>query len=49
MLAIEVAAARGFWNVWLETDSQLVLQAFNSNTVIHWSLRNRWYNCLTVI
>ena len=34
MLAIEVAAARGFWNVWLERDSQLVLQAFNSNTVI---------------
>jgi hypothetical protein len=35
--------------VWLESDSQLVLQAFKSNMIIPWSLRNKWYNCLVII
>ena len=48
MTAIELAASKGYWSVWLESDSQLVLQAFKSNMIIRWSLRNRWYNCLVI-
>jgi len=48
MTAIELAASKGYWNVWLESDSQLVLQAFKSNMIIPWSLRNRWYNYLVI-
>ena len=46
--AVELAASKGYWNVWLESDSQLVLQAFKSNMIIPWSLINRWYNCLVI-
>jgi hypothetical protein len=48
MSAIELAASKGYWNVWLETDSKLILQAFQSYTMVPWNLRNRWYNCLLV-
>jgi ribonuclease HI len=46
MTAIEIAHLKGFQNVWLESDSQLVILAFKSISVIPWSLRNRWYNCI---
>jgi ribonuclease HI len=46
MATIELAAANGFRNVWLESDSQLVILAFKSNSVVPWSLRNKWENCL---
>ena len=48
MNAIEVAALMGFSNVWLESDSQLVILAFKSNTVVPWGLRNRWENCIHI-
>jgi len=48
MNAIEVAALMGFSNVWLESDSQLVIRAFKSNTVVPWGLRNRWENCIHI-
>jgi len=41
MTTIEIAASKGYWYVWLETDSQLVLQAFKSNMVVPWNLKNR--------
>ena len=46
MLAIEIAYNNGFLNLWLESDSQLVILAFKSNTVVPWGLRNRWQNCM---
>lgn len=46
MAATELAASNGFHNVWLESDSQLVILAFKSNFVVPWSLRNKWENCL---
>jgi ribonuclease HI len=46
MNAIELAASKGFSNVWLESDSQLVIMAFNSKLVVPWELKNRWENCL---
>lgn len=44
MTAIEIAHLKGYYNVWLESDSQLVILVFKSINVIPWSLRNRWYN-----
>jgi ribonuclease HI len=46
MNAIEIAYNRGFHNLWLETDSQLVTLAFRSSSCIPWGLRNRWQNCI---
>jgi len=46
MTAIEIAHLKGYQNVWLESDSQLVILAFKFLSVIPWSLRNRWYNCI---
>jgi len=45
MNAIEIATLMRFSNVWLESDSQLMILAFKSNSVVPWSLRNRWENC----
>lgn len=45
MIAIEVAFQRGWMRLWLECDSQLVVQAFNSEGIVPWKLRNRWKNC----
>jgi hypothetical protein len=44
--AIEFAFPKGWWNLWLETDSMLVTLAYKSPTMIPWMLRNRWSNCL---
>jgi ribonuclease HI len=45
--AIEVAHQMNWRNLWLETDSALVLLAFtNPNFHVPWSLRNRWQNAL---
>ncbi|RHN79171.1 putative ribonuclease H-like domain-containing protein [Medicago truncatula] len=38
----------GYCNVWLESDSQLVILAFKSNSVVPWGLRNRWENCIHI-
>jgi len=49
MIAIEMAAQKGWSNLWLETDSMLVTLAFKSKTIVPCSLRNRWDNCLHII
>jgi ribonuclease HI len=50
MRAIEVAFQHGWHNLWLETDSSLVVAAFsNPNNLITWRLRSRWRNVLTRI
>ena len=46
MLAIENANRLNISHLWLETDSQLVSQAFQTSHMVPWSLRNRWLNCL---
>jgi len=46
MIAIEIAYLKGFQNVWLESDSQLVNLAFKLNSVVPWCLKNSWQNCL---
>ncbi|MCH89899.1 ribonuclease H protein, partial [Trifolium medium] len=45
MRAIEVAYSMNWNNLWLESDSELVVQAFkNTNFMVAWNLRNRWHN-----
>ena len=41
--AIEIVAANNWNNLWLETDSTLVVLAFKSSSLT-WNLRNRWFN-----
>jgi ribonuclease HI len=48
--AIEIALDRNWLNLWLESDSSLVVAAFkNPNKPIAWPLRNRWNNVLLKI
>jgi len=34
MTAVEITSSRGFTNLWLESDSQLVILSFKSNSVV---------------
>ncbi|CAJ2628490.1 unnamed protein product [Trifolium pratense] len=45
MTAIEIANSRNWNNLWLETDSTLVVMAFKSSELVPWELSNRWMNC----
>jgi ribonuclease HI len=47
--AIEIAANNNWNNLWLETDSTLVVLAFKSLSLVPWNLRNRWFNCSVLI
>jgi ribonuclease HI len=45
MTSIEIAYQTNWHNIWIETDSTLVVLAFkNSNIVIPWCVRNIWHN-----
>jgi len=46
MNAIEVVVDKGYTNMWMKYDSQLVIQAFKSSSVVSWHLKARWKNCL---
>ncbi|PNY07582.1 ribonuclease H, partial [Trifolium pratense] len=46
MTAIEIADARGWRNMLIESDSMLVVNAYKSSNLVSWSLSNRWFNCL---
>ncbi|XP_024155999.1 uncharacterized protein LOC112163979 [Rosa chinensis] len=47
--AIQIAKARQWNNLWLETDSALVIHYFNSPLLIPWNLRVAWLNCLQTV
>ncbi|GAU40289.1 hypothetical protein TSUD_362690 [Trifolium subterraneum] len=47
ILAIECAYEKNWSHLWIETDSRLVTMAFKSPLIIPWSLKNRWFNCLS--
>jgi ribonuclease HI len=50
MKAVEIAHARNWTNIWIETDSALVVTTFNNpSKPVPWSLRNRWRNVLVMI
>jgi len=46
ILAIEIAHNRNWLNLWLETDSMLLLQAFKNSDMVPWVVKNRWLNCM---
>lgn len=44
-IAIEQTHNREWMHLWIESDSQLAIQASKSHYIILWDLRNRWSNC----
>jgi hypothetical protein len=46
ILAMELAHNRGWFYLWVESDSMTALRAFDNIDVVPWDLRNRWSNCL---
>lgn len=46
MISIETAYHRGWWSLWLECDSLLVVQSFSNQDLIPWKYKNRWRNCI---
>jgi hypothetical protein len=49
MRAIEIANYNNWQNLWIETDSSLLVRAFKSSSIIHWSLIKKWLNCQNLI
>ncbi|XP_058759807.1 uncharacterized protein LOC131633112 [Vicia villosa] len=49
MMAIEFAYEKNWSNIWLETDSTAVVKAFNSPYTVPWFIRNRWFNCISLV
>jgi len=48
MRAIELAAQHNWSSLWLECDYELVVNAFKNQSLVPWSLRNRWKNYLLI-
>lgn len=48
MKAIEIAHQYQWKNLWLESDSSLVVNAFKNSSLVPRKLRNRWTNCLNI-
>ncbi|KAK2386846.1 hypothetical protein QL285_060688 [Trifolium repens] len=46
IFAMELANSKGWKYLWLESDSQTALRAFDNVGLVPWDLRNRWSNCL---
>ncbi|GAU26607.1 hypothetical protein TSUD_102140 [Trifolium subterraneum] len=46
MYAIEIAFEKGWWNLWVETDSMLVTLPSKSPSMVPGFLRNRRLNCM---
>lgn len=49
MVAIKIAYHKGWFSMWLETDSIVVFLAFKSSKIVPWHLLNRWNNCLHLL
>lgn len=49
MRATEIAFQRNWKNMWVESDSSLVVMAFNNDSMIPCDLRNRWLNCKNLL
>lgn len=48
MSCIEIAFERGWHNIWLESDSTIVVHAFKNESLVPWHLKTRWHNCLVL-
>lgn len=49
MRATEIACQRRWSNIWIESDSSLVVMAFQNDSMIPCSIRNRWKNCVQLL
>jgi hypothetical protein len=49
MKATEYAAQRYWKNLWIESDSSLVVMAFKNDYMIPYCIRNRWLNCKNLL
>jgi len=47
--AIEIASQRRWRNLWIETDSSLVIMALNAKSRVPCNLRNKWQNCMLML
>jgi len=45
MKATEIASQHNWKNLWIESDSSLVVMAFSNDAMIPCCMRNRWLNC----
>jgi len=45
MRAVETAFHRNWTNLWLESDSMLLVMAFSNNDIVPWHLRTKWLKC----
>jgi len=49
MQSIEFANSNNWRNLWLESDSMLVVKAFKDVRKVPWMIRNRWTNSLAIV
>lgn len=49
MRATEIAFHRSCSNLWIESDSSLVVMAFKNDSMIPCNIRNRWKNCVRML
>ena len=49
MKAMEIIDQHHWNNIWIETDSSLVVLAVKNSQKIPWTLRNRWDNALLIL
>ncbi|XP_019451753.1 PREDICTED: uncharacterized protein LOC109353847 [Lupinus angustifolius] len=49
MKAVDIAFKKGWHNLWLESDSMLVLDIFSGNSKAPWKLSNDWQICKSKI
>lgn len=49
ILAMEVEISKGWTNLWIECDSQHVIQAQSNTSIITWNIRKRRLNCFVYI
>ena len=45
MKGIDVAYQKKWFNFRLETDYRFAVMAFGNDSIVPWSLSNRWFNC----
>ncbi|MCI14817.1 RNA-directed DNA polymerase (Reverse transcriptase) [Trifolium medium] len=45
IIAIEQAHERGWFHVWVESHSQISIQATKDHSIVPWDIHNRWLNC----
>jgi ribonuclease HI len=48
IIAIEQVHQRGWLHVWVESDSQVSIQATKDQSIVPWDICNMWLNCFSL-